>query len=183
MKPASEWPVIAGEPTSVGALYSGYIIPLAAIPAIAGFIGRFILVHNIVSGLVLALLTFVLGLVSVYIVGLIAALAPPVGGVNDQLQGLKWAAYSNTAAWLAGIANVIPIAGALIALLGALYSLYLFYLGASPMMKVPQDKVIGYAVVVIICNIVVNVLIFSVVGFVVGMMAVGAAVSTGAIGR
>ena len=38
-KPAQEWPVIASESTDVAALYKEYIIPLAAIPAICGFLG------------------------------------------------------------------------------------------------------------------------------------------------
>ena len=37
--PATEWPVIAGESTSVARLYTEYIAPLAAIPVVAGFIG------------------------------------------------------------------------------------------------------------------------------------------------
>ncbi len=32
--PAAEWPVIAGEPASVGSLYTGYVIPLALIAPI-----------------------------------------------------------------------------------------------------------------------------------------------------
>ena len=39
LTPNTEWPVIAAEPTSTGTLLSGYVVPLAAIGAIAGFIG------------------------------------------------------------------------------------------------------------------------------------------------
>ena len=38
-KPKQEWPVIASESTDVAALYKEYIMPLAAIPAICGFLG------------------------------------------------------------------------------------------------------------------------------------------------
>ena len=37
--PKSEWPVIAAESTDIGRLYREYIIPLSAIPVVAGFIG------------------------------------------------------------------------------------------------------------------------------------------------
>ena len=39
LTPRTEWPVIEGEPATVASLYTGYIIPLAAIPAVASFIG------------------------------------------------------------------------------------------------------------------------------------------------
>lgn len=181
-QPAAEWPVIAMEPATIGGIYTGYIIPLAAIPVVAGLIGRFFLNHNIVSGIVIALLTYVMVLVSPFIVGFIAALlAPSFGGANDQLQGLKWATYSNTAAWVAGVFNIIPIAGSFIALLGALYGLYLFWLGTVPVMRVPQDKAVGYAVVVIIVNVVVSFVLFGILGAVSAMFLIGGAVATGGI--
>ena len=37
--PAATWPVIAAEPTTTEQLYKNYIGPLAAIPAVASFIG------------------------------------------------------------------------------------------------------------------------------------------------
>ncbi len=40
LTPNTEWPVIAGESAQTGALITGYVLPLAAIGAVAGFIGR-----------------------------------------------------------------------------------------------------------------------------------------------
>src|SRR5688500_20176699 len=37
--PNTEWPVIAAEPTPTSTLITTYVIPLAAIGAVAGFIG------------------------------------------------------------------------------------------------------------------------------------------------
>ena len=39
LTPNTEWPVIAAEPVSPGPLVTGYVLPLAAIGAVAGFIG------------------------------------------------------------------------------------------------------------------------------------------------
>ena len=39
LTPNTEWPVIAEEATSAGSLITGYVAPLAAIGAVAGFIG------------------------------------------------------------------------------------------------------------------------------------------------
>ena len=39
ISPKTEWPVIDGENTSTADLLKGYVAPLAAIPAICGFVG------------------------------------------------------------------------------------------------------------------------------------------------
>ena len=39
LRPKQTWPVIAAEPADVASIYTGYVVILAAIPAIAGFIG------------------------------------------------------------------------------------------------------------------------------------------------
>ena len=39
LTPNTEWPVIAGEATPAGSLITGYVAPLAAIAAAAGFVG------------------------------------------------------------------------------------------------------------------------------------------------
>ncbi len=39
LQPKTEWPVIAGEQATTGSLYTGYIIPLAAIGPVASIIG------------------------------------------------------------------------------------------------------------------------------------------------
>jgi hypothetical protein len=47
---------------------------------------------------------------------------------------------------VAGIVNVLPQLSPL-GFLAGLYSIYLFYLGMTPMMKTPDDQVIPYMVV------------------------------------
>jgi hypothetical protein len=55
---------------------------------------------------------------------------------------------------VAGILQIIP-ALAVLAILGALYTLYLLYLGLPKLMKCPQDKAMGYTVVVVLATIVI----------------------------
>ena len=43
MDPKGEWPVIAAEATTTEKLYSSLIVPLAAIPVVANFIGSTII--------------------------------------------------------------------------------------------------------------------------------------------
>jgi hypothetical protein len=171
LTPKTEWPVIDTEQTSTGALYTGYIIPLALIGPVAQIIGwsvfgmslPFVGTFRIPIGYAVrtAVITYVASLVSVFVLALIIdALAPTFGGQKNQMQALKVAAYSSTAAWVAGIFGIFP-ALAILGLLG-LYSLYLLYLGLPVLMKAPEDKAMGYTVVVIICAIVLWIIIAAV---------------------
>lgn len=172
LTPKTEWGVIDTEPTTVGSLYTGYIIPLAAIPAIAGFIGHAFIGTlgyrwGMTAALTAAVVGFVGAVVGTYILALIInALAPNFGGQKSQIQALKVAAYSATASWVVGIVGILP-ALAILGILG-LYSLYLLYLGLPTLMKAPQEKAMGYTVVVIVCMIVLYVVIGAVTVAVVG---------------
>jgi hypothetical protein len=167
-------------------LYTGYIIPLSLIPAIASVIGFGVFglslpiigtIRPPIGSLAVgAVVRFVLGLVGVYILALIIdALAPTFTGTKNSIQALKVAAYSYTAAWVFGILSIIPALGIIGGLLG-LYSLYLLYTGLPVLMKSPPEKAMGYTVVVIIVGIILAIVISVVVsalGFGVGSMGMG----------
>ena len=187
LSPRAEWQVIDAEPATVSSLYAGYIAPLSAIPAICQAIGMALIGISIPfvggsyktpfgSAITNALVTYVLGLVAIYIVALIVdALAPSFGGTKNPIQALKVVAYAYTAAWVGGIFSLIPVLG-IIALIFALYSLYLLYLGLPVLMKAPADKALGYTVVVVIVTFVVMFVILYIVrmlGFGYGMGAMG----------
>ena len=188
LTPKTEWPVIAGETTSIASLMTGYVAPLAIIGPIAAFIGGSIVGHTlplvgtyrtpIIAGAGLAIFTFVMAFVSVFVLSLIInALAPTFGGEKNSGQALKVAAYAYTPAWLAGILGIIPFLG-LLAVLAALYSLYLLYLGLPRLLKCPEEKSIAYTVVVVICAIVLSIIITAVGG----MFAGAGMLATGALG-
>ena len=170
MSPKTEWPVIAAESADVGSLYTGYIIPLAAIPQIASIISMALFLHiGIVYALLFAVVSYVFALIGVFIIGFVAAkLAPSFNGRDDQIQGLKLAAYSYTPGWVAGIAAIIPVIGGLIALVGAIYGLYVLYLGAQPVMGVPSDKSAVYTIVLVVVAILVTAVLFAVPGMILG---------------
>jgi hypothetical protein len=180
MTPKTEWPVIAGETTTIADLYKNYVIILAAIPAVAGFIKMSIIGTTLpfagtfrvpmMSGLTTAILTYVLSLVAIYIVALIIdALAPTFGAAKDQMQALKTAVYAYTAYWVASVAQVVPALGFLIMLAGGIYSLYLLYLGLPFTMKAPADKALPYTAVIVVCTFVVMLVLGIVVGSVAGV--------------
>jgi hypothetical protein len=154
LSPGTEWQVIEAEPTTPAQLYTGYIVPLAAIGPIAQLIGYSVfgitvpLVGTyrvpIGSAISSALVTYVLSLAATYVLALIIdGLAPTFNGQRSQIGALKVAAYSSTASWVAGIFYLIP-GLRLLTILG-LYSLYLLYLGLP---------IVAYTAVVILAAIV-----------------------------
>jgi hypothetical protein len=100
LSPTTEWPIIAAEPTTTGTLISGYVVPMAAIGAVAGFLGGSLIGQStfflgtyrvpLFTGLVVALFTFCMAIVAVFLVSLVInALAPSFGGQQDSIQALK----------------------------------------------------------------------------------------------
>ena len=176
LQPKSEWAVIAAEPHTVQDLYTGYVMILAAIPAVANFIGTSIVgvgflgrVYHvpITYALTQLVLGYVLSLAMVYVLALVIdALAPNFGGEKNFLQALKVAAFAPTASWIAGIFGIIPLLG-ILAILGGLYSLYLLYLGLPMLMRVPEEKGVVYTVVVVIVAIVLAIVVGAIAGLVV----------------
>ena len=157
LNPRSEWQVIDGETTDTATLYKEYIVILAAIGPVCGLIGMTLFGLGFHLGF--AVVSYVLALVGVFIVSLIVnALAPTFSGQKDSVQALKVAAYASTPAWVGGVFSLIPFLG-ILGLLLALYGLYVLYLGLPTLMKAPQDKALGYTVVVIIAVIVVWIVI------------------------
>lgn len=174
LQPRSEWPVITGEGTAAADLYKNYIAPLAAIGPVASLLGWSVLGAGgfrmpIATGLAMAVVSFVVALVAVYVIAwVIDALAPNFGGEKNPAQALKVAAYSYTPAWLAGVLNLVPLLGVLV-LLASLYGVYLLYLGLPVLMKAPQDKALPYTVVVVVCAVLVGLVLGAVVGLFAGM--------------
>jgi hypothetical protein len=156
MSPKTEWPVIAGEATTTQALYTGYIMILAAIGPVA------LLLRSMGLGIVGAIVAFIVALAAPYIMALIVdALAPTFGGEKNFMQSLKLTAYSYTAVWIAGILHLLGALGGLLSLLAAIYALYTFYLGVPVMKKCPQEKAVAYTLVVVVCGIVLTALVGS----------------------
>jgi hypothetical protein len=170
LTPQKEWPVIEAEWASTASLYTGYIMPLAAIPAVAGFIGMSVFGVSILNfkvpmgtGLSIAVTSYIANLVGCFVLALVIdALAPTFGGTKSRISALKLAAYSSTASWLAGIFMILP-ALSILAIVG-LYSFYLLFLGLPVLMKAPKEKSVPYIVVTILVAIVIYVLIGAIVG-------------------
>ena len=166
LQPKSEWPVIEREPGNVGYLFPNYVAIVAAIPPVCGFIGMSIVGYGpirvgIVGGLLHAVVFYALSWVGVFIVAYIIDFLAGMFGARKNLDAaMKVSAYAPTAAWVAGVFDIIP-ALAFLGILG-LYSLYLLHTGIAALMKPAADKALIYTIAVIVCAIIVWTIIFSI---------------------
>ena len=157
LKPKEEWGKIKEEKTTVKELFTSYVIILAAIPAIAQFIGwalvggmRIPYIGRSIIGrtFMYSIFSYVAALVAVYVVGMVInMLAPNFASKQNPENAMKLTVYSFTPMWLAGALHLIPFLAPL-AFIASLYGLYILYLGFdAALMDTPKDKVMVYFVV------------------------------------
>ena len=173
--PKTEWDVVAAEATPPKDLITGYVLPLAAVAAVAAFLSAVVvgtsvplvgtIRQSVAGGIVGAVLSLVMAVVMVFVMGfIIDALAPTFGGQKSMPQAMKVAAYAYTPVWVLSIIAIIPYLGVLISLASMVLAIYLLYLGLPRVMRSPQDKAAGYTALVVIVGIVVGFVIAAVIG-------------------
>jgi hypothetical protein len=167
LKPKEEWPVIAAEPDDTSGLFTRYAVPWAAIGPVANVLHGQLFGYgmmgitwrpSLLGGLASMVTTYAISLIGLFVLALIVEnLAPRFDGEASRPRALKLAVYGATASFLAGIFNLLPGLG-MLSLLG-LYSFYLFYTGASPLMKVPEAKALSFTAVTVVCAIVLSLVV------------------------
>ena len=180
LQPAQTWPVIDAEPATVQSVYKDWLVVMAAIPAVCGFVGMSLVGVGmfgigyrvpIGGGLVAMVTGYLLSLIAAYVMALIVdALAPSFGGTKNLVGALKVVAYGATAVYVAGLFKLLPALGVL-GILAACYSVYLMYLGLPVVMKCPQDKAPGYTAVVVVLYVVVAIVVGTVSAMFIGFGA------------
>lgn len=168
LQPRATWPAVAQENTDIASIYRHYLVYLAAIPAVAGFIGLSVVGASafgvsfrvpIGAGLVNMVVSYALTLAMIYVMALIAnALAPRFQGERNLLNAFKLIAFGATAGMLGGVFSLLPSL-AILGLIAGLYSIYLIYIGIPVLMKTPPEKALGYTAVLIVCAVVAGLLV------------------------
>lgn len=168
LSPRAAWPVIAESGERPQQVMTGHVAPLAALSALAGFIGMSLVGVGafglsvrvpVLAGLAQMVVAFVMALVMVGLLAWLAQwLAPRFGGVADTRQAFKLAGYSATAGLLGGLFQILPML-AVLGLLAAFYSLYLLYTGLPVMMKNRPEDTLKYTLVLLVAMVVFGVAI------------------------
>lgn len=189
LSPAAEWAAIDAEPMTVKGIFMSWVVPLAAIGPVALLIGGMLFGYGfwhppIAFFVTLAISTYVMSLVGTFVSALVIDnLAPSFGAQKNMVTATKVAAYSWTAAWVAGIVNIMPLLG-ILAIVGV-YSLYLLWIGLPLLMKPAADKAVTYFVAVLVVCIVVMIAVnfvakritYSAIGNPIALAATGGTVS------
>ncbi|MFN3620828.1 Yip1 family protein [Sphingorhabdus sp.] len=183
LRPSEEWKIIAGEPATIGGLFSGYAVILALIPLVSAILfngvlgisaagmtglgdGGMSMGLTAIAGM--ALVSFILSLITLYLMGTIVNIvSPSFNGTLDKLQAMKLMTYASTPTWLVALISWIPFLGALVTIAAIAYVVYLIYLGLNPVLGVPQEKVAGFTVVIVLIYIVLALIIS---GIIVGLV-------------
>lgn len=168
LRPRDTWPEIAAEQATIGTLYTGWILWLAAITPLASLIGLgifglhvpFVGPLHVGLGMLAerALLHYGLTLLVVFLMAMIAAaLAANFGGRDERVQALKVIAYAWTPMWVVGLVNLVPalaLLNVLLSLAALGYGIWLLWLGVQTTQGVPNERAVSYTAVLIIIGVV-----------------------------
>jgi hypothetical protein len=156
--PVAAWERIEKEPADPAYLMFSYAAPLALIPAVCGFLGasvigvvepagnaRYASIFEAVFGTIFGYLET---LAVVALLGLVINFAAPLfGGRTDFARALKLAVYSYTPVWLSGIFLLLP--GLRFLMLAGLYGAYILAAGLPHLMRLPRQKIAGFALLIV----------------------------------
>jgi hypothetical protein len=160
LDPLAEWARIERETGDPAYVLSRYAAVLALVPALFGFIGSTVIGMTgpgagvvrapIFDGLFGAVFGYVMACATVLLLGLIIDLTAPLfGGRRDFDSAFKLAVYSFTPVWLAGIFLIMP--GLRFLVLLGFYGAYILWLGLPRLIRVPEQRSSGFAVLIVVC--------------------------------
>jgi len=166
--PRRTWAEIATERTTVTALYRDYVVWLAALPAVCGFVRGSIIGYSsaafatarvgLANGAGRMILGYLISLVMVYLMGLIVdGLAPSFGAQRDARQAFKTVAYACTAFWIASIGELLPVISPLVLTAGAGYSIWLLFVGLQHAMQTPRRRAPAYTAVTVLSAVLISI--------------------------
>lgn len=166
LQPAQEWDAIRDEKLTIADMFTTYLVIVAAVPAVAGFIGSTVVGipasfigtvrPNVFRALSAAAVAYACSLAGVYLAALVVdKLAPVFKSASNMTRAIKLVGFASLPVWAAGVVNILPMFSPLVVLV-ALYAIYIFYLGLPKLMGTPADKVVPYMIVSAAVMILVN---------------------------
>jgi hypothetical protein len=178
LKTRETWETISGEEATVPGLFREYVFITAVIPAVAAFLGRWLIGIRIPfsgfyrfsfgASLLNALVTYALTVAGIWVLGMVISwLAPRFGSVRDDVKGMKVAVFTYLPFLAAGVLYLIPSLSPLVFLVG-LYCLYIMYVGLPAVMGTPKEKSVAYIIVTIVALILIYFIVAAISGAILG---------------
>jgi hypothetical protein len=158
LQPTETWKQIATENKSITELYKEYILILALLPALTGFLSLAVIGINVpflgtyraplFSTLLTQAVSYVLMLGMLYVAAIVLEFfAPKFEATVSREVAFRLCAYSTTPLMVASILSLLPILALFAFAAAALYSIYLFWTGLGVLTQVPESRRIGYVLV------------------------------------
>ncbi|SHK74669.1 Protein of unknown function [Marinobacter antarcticus] len=183
--PDQQWEAIRRESESVTRLYTGHVLLLALIPALAGFFGTTqvgwqigdgqVTRLSISSALSLSVLFYAAMLAGIFILGkFIDFFAATYDAVDETPRGITMAAYTATPIFLIGVIAVYPNiwVNMLAGLVAIAYAVYLLYEGLPILMRIPEDRGFMFATAVLTVGLIMFVALLA-ISVVIWSMGIG----------
>ena len=157
--PYVEWARIEAEPGEPIGLLIGVVAPLAAMPAVFGFLGACVVGviapgrgevrAPLLDGFAAAFFGYAASFAVVLLLGAIIAIAAPLfGGRRNFARALNVAVYSYSPVWLAGVFLLLP--GLRFLMLLGFYGVYVLIVGLPFMTKLSRQDLPGFAALIVI---------------------------------
>lgn len=182
VSPQKEWDLIENEVTTKRELFYEVAIPLSLIVSLASILGGFLFnrlygysaLHIFTEGIV----NFFIFIVGIYISGIVInELSTNFDAQKNEISAFKLVVYSYVPVFLISvITSFLPKLTILNIL--ELYSLILFYIGISPLMKVSEEKKVGYTLVCILIMVGIFVTLSIIFGLIVSALFFSTGYST-----
>lgn len=174
LNPTGCWDLIKSEALSAKEIFGRYLIPLALISAVCGFIGQVFIGINLglgtyrqefFPGLLFHTVSLGASLASFFVSAfIIEKLAPKFETEVSRDQALRLVGFAATPGLLAGILGIAPsFLLSLVAFLLSIYSVYLLWSGFETMTKVAPTRKVPYFITAIVCSFVAMLVILGVV--------------------
>ncbi|WP_372638817.1 Yip1 family protein [Fodinibius sp.] len=156
LNPKEEWRRIKEEPKSNAELLLHYVLPLVVLAVFTGFIGSW--------SLTIAVFQFISPFIGIVIAAyVINELAEKFNSTKNLNNAFKLVVYAATPSLLAAIVANLSFLLGWVSLFG-LYGIYLFWVGIIPMMNTPQDKRLGYVLASALVIVIIQIVLFTLIG-------------------
>lgn len=159
--PRAAWAEIAAATPPAGEVFRSWLLPLLVLGALATFVGQWVfgsgfggirIRPGFVGSLQIALVGLVMAVVACFVVAAIAnLLAALFGGQKHYDRAFSLVAFGSAGALVGNLATIVPALW-IVAIAGALYSIYLVYLGLVPMLAIPRRRRIPFLLVLMVCG-------------------------------
>jgi len=168
INPVKEWDLIIADNNDKNTIIKEFALPLIILISISTLIGSFgspkFLAPSISYSVVSAFITMAVSIASIYLSAYIINEILPYFGISKNIENsFKLIIYSSTPAYIASIIANLHWTLSFLSILGV-YSVYLFWLGASQVLYIKEEKKVGFVILSFIILLLVYLILAILIG-------------------